>query len=122
MSLRKCGWLPRCVALLLSLVLPFVFVGAAAPPAGPSGAEIGRLIEKLGDDDFDVREAATERLMLAGEPALAALRKALSSDDLEVRRRARRIVDSVEGRLYPELRLTGHTREVWGVCVSADGK
>src|SRR4051812_48623977 len=46
----------------------------------------------------------------------------MTSDDPEVRRRARKIVDAVEGRLYPELRLTGHAGEVSRVCVSADGK
>src|SRR5437868_4427120 len=80
-------WLPRLLAFLVSALLL-----AAAPPAGPSGTEVGRLIEQLGDDDFDTRERATERLKLAGEPALDALHKALSSDDLEVRRRARTIV------------------------------
>jgi WD40 repeat protein len=76
----------------------------------------------LGDDDFHVREAATVRLMLAGEPALPALHKALASDDLEVRLRAGRIVAAIEARLYPELRLVGHTGPVSRACVSADGK
>src|SRR3954452_5832736 len=103
------AWLPRLLAL--PLLLPLL---AAAPPAGPSSAEVARLIGQLGDDDFDTREDATERLKLAGEPALDALHKALKSDDLEVRRRARRIVASVEGRLYgPELCLAGHTGGVW---------
>src|SRR3954453_19931172 len=101
-------WLPRLLAL--PLLLPLLM--AAAPPACPSGAEVERLIEQLGDDDFDTREAATARLKLAGEPALDALHKALTSDDLEVRRRARRIVVAVENRLYgPELCLTGHKGE-----------
>ena len=108
----------KCL-LALPLLLPLV---AAAPPAGPSRAEVARLIEQLGDDDFDTREAATARLTLAGEPALDALHKALSSDDLEVRYRARRIIAAVENKLYPELRLTGHTGQVRSVCVSADGK
>src|SRR4051794_21979826 len=77
------AWLPRLLALPLLLPLP-----AAAPPAGPSAAEVGRLIVQLGDDDFDTREAATARLKEIGEPALAALREALTSDDLEVRTRA----------------------------------
>src|SRR3954453_11493133 len=111
-------WLPRL--LVLPLLLPLL---AAAPPVGPSAAEVARLIEQLGDDDFDTREIATARLKLAGEPALDALHKALKSDDLEVRRRARRIVAAVEGRLYVEqLRLTGHSGWVVRVCVSADGK
>jgi WD40 repeat protein len=111
-------WLPRLIAL--PLLLPLF---AAAPPAGPSSAEVARLIEQLGDDDFHTREAATARLKMAGEPALDALHEATKGKDPEVRRRARRIVFAIENRLYgPELRLTGHTGTVWSVCVSADGE
>src|SRR5262249_12241326 len=80
------------------------------------------LIGRLGDDAFDVREAATARLMRAGEAALPALHAARASDDPEVRRRAERIVAAIEGRLWPELRLAGHRAPVVSVCVSADGK
>jgi WD40 repeat protein len=113
-----------CLALLpyLAVVTHCAPLPAAAPPAGPSAAEVERLIGELGDDDFDLREAATGRLKLAGEPALDALYAAKAGRDLEVRRRAGRVITAVEGRLYPELRLTGHTDKVWCVCVSADGK
>jgi hypothetical protein len=94
--------------LCLAALLP-----AAAPPARPSSAEVARLLRQLGDDDFDVREAATARLLRAGEAALPALHKALASADLEVRHRARRIVAALEARLSPELRLTGHTVRLW---------
>lgn len=60
---------------------------------------IARLIEQLGDDDFDKREAATRELTAFGEPALAALKAALSSEDLEIRRRARRISETITARL-----------------------
>src|SRR5436309_13602875 len=105
--------LPRCVALLL-LVLPFVPAVAVAP----DDTEVERLIKQRGSDQFKEREAATKRLQEIGEPALDALDKALSSADAEVRRRAEYIMN----KLYPELRLTGHTGAVWSVCVSADGK
>src|SRR5262245_44554486 len=114
--------LPPFVALLCLAMLGAP-LPAAAPPTVPSTAEVGRLIEQLGDDDFDTRERADARLRAIGEPALDALHGALSSRDLEVRRRARRIVDAVEGKLYVEqLRLTGHKGEVWRAVPSADGK
>src|SRR5947209_3413574 len=110
-----------CFLLCLAAIAGPVLFGAA-PPTG-SKAEVERLIEQLGSEKFAGREAASKRLAAIGEPALDALHKALSSRDLEVRCRARRIVAAVENRLYgPELRLTGHTSHVWSVCVSADGK
>jgi len=115
------SWIVRRITLLL-VVLPLVAVNAVAPPR--HGASEGtRLIEHLGSEKFAEREAASKRLAEIGEPALDALHKALRSDDLEIRCRARRIVAAVENRLYgPELRLTGHTGEVRSVCVSADCK
>jgi hypothetical protein len=106
-------WLARCVAMLF-LMLPFVPAVAVAH----DHTEVERLIKQLGSDRFRQREAATKRLEEIGEPALDALYKAADSADAEVRRRAEYIVN----KLYPELRLTGHTGAVWSVCVSADGK
>jgi hypothetical protein len=77
--------LPRWIALLV-LVLLFVPVAAAAP----NDKKIERLVKQLGSDKFKEREAATKRLVAIGEPALGALRKALTSDDREVRNRARK--------------------------------
>jgi WD40 repeat protein len=103
--------LPRCVALLL-LMQPFV------PAVADGDTEVERLIKQLGSDEFDERETATKRLQEIGDPALGALYKAATSADAEVRLRAEYILD----KLYPELRLTGHTGAVWSVCVSPDGK
>jgi hypothetical protein len=62
----------------------------------PSSAEVAWLIVRLGDDDFEVRDAATARLMRAGESALPALHEALASDDAEVRSRARRLIAAIK--------------------------
>ncbi len=51
-------------------------------------AEIDRLVRDLGDRRYRVRQSATTRLGLVGEPALAALEKALAAPDAEVARRA----------------------------------
>lgn len=112
------AWLPRWFAVLL-LVLPFALVVAADPDAN----EIALLIKQLGHDKFKVREEATTRLKEIGEPALAALYKAMTSSDAEVRRRAESIAAAIGSKLYVELLcLRGHTSAVWGVSVSADGK
>ncbi|MCH8149364.1 MAG: PDZ domain-containing protein [Planctomycetes bacterium] len=56
-------------------------------------AEVERLIPQLGSNDYEQREAATQRLALIGRGALERLRSAyFSSDDLEVRLRIEDIV------------------------------
>src|SRR5207248_6789668 len=99
-------------------LLPLLPVAAADPEA-----EIARLVKQLGHDEFDKREDATTRLKEIGEPALDALTTAATCSDPEVRRRAEDIVAVLEKKLSGEqLRFTGHTAEVWCVCVSADGQ
>jgi uncharacterized protein (TIGR03067 family) len=84
------------------------------PGKDTQAERIARLIQQLGDDDFDTREAATRALGAIGVPALAALRKATSSPDLEVRRRATRISQAItEAAARAELaRLQG----TWAVA------
>src|SRR5262249_42355185 len=112
---------PCCYCFLLCLAFSGPLLLGAAPPTDPA-SEAEWLIAQLGSEKFSERKAASKRLEALGEPALDALHKAMRSDDLEVRHRARRIVTAVENELYPGLRLAGHTSEVWCVCVSADSK
>jgi WD40 repeat protein len=94
---------------------------SAAPP-DRGAADVSRLIEQLGSDDFAQREEAHRRLAEVGEAALEPLRKALQSDDAEVRRRAGELVREIERRLFGEqLCLVGHTSEVVSVAMSRDG-
>jgi tetratricopeptide (TPR) repeat protein len=75
---------------------------ASAAANRPSKEEIGRWIRQLGDNDFDVREAASRNLWAAGRPAEAALHRARQSTDLEVARRAKEILDNLNYGLYPD--------------------
>jgi hypothetical protein len=60
---------------------------------------VAALIKQFRDDTFDRREAAGKELADIGEPALAPLRQAAtSSDDLEIRRRAERINQTIATR------------------------
>ncbi|MGE3804024.1 MAG: hypothetical protein AB7K24_05050 [Gemmataceae bacterium] len=70
------------------------------PPLGASAPdkEIEQLIAKLRSDNFGEREDATRALEKIGESAIPALKKALESDDIETRNRARRVLDQVEGQ------------------------
>jgi hypothetical protein len=58
-------------------------------------AIVEKLIGELGDDAFRVRESASTKLALVGEPALPFLDKALKSEDPEVRRRARALKEGI---------------------------
>jgi hypothetical protein len=54
------------------------------------------LIRQLGDDSFAVRERASSRLVALGSPARPFLKEALASDDVEVARRAERILQVID--------------------------
>jgi HEAT repeat protein len=85
------------LSLLVILIGLLSSVVAGAPaPAPPTKEEIKELVRQLGDDDFEVRERASRRLLEIGEPALGALSEAADrAEDSEVRRRARRAVDAI---------------------------
>jgi hypothetical protein len=87
-----------CPALALILALQ---TGTLAEDSSrkKGKTQIDRLIEQLGDDDFDVREDATRKLEKLGQPALGPLREALGSSDLETRRRAARLIERIGDRL-----------------------
>src|SRR5262245_24827081 len=54
-----------------------------------------KLVEQLGSDSFNVRKKAYEQLEEMGEAALAALEKATSSKDTEVRKKATELVAKI---------------------------
>jgi WD40 repeat protein len=87
---------------------------------------IAKLIEQLGDDDFDKREDASRRLEKIGEPALEALRDAAEThSDTEVRCRATVLVRRIEKSLRSELMRFGAANgHYWlnRVAFSPDGK
>jgi hypothetical protein len=84
---------------LAAVVLASAAFAAAPPPRPLDQAAIARLIEQLGDRDYRTREMAERRLHSAGLPALPLLRKAMGHRDLEVRRRALRLVPGMENAI-----------------------
>src|SRR5262252_61752 len=64
------------------------------------------LIEKLGSDRIEVREAATRRLIELGDAAAPALKALAGDPDAEKAARARRLLDHLAAlaSLSPELR------------------
>lgn len=96
--------------------------GVVALRAAPVEAEIDRLIEQLGSEKFEQREAAAQRLKAIGEVAIDALREAAAKhDDPEVRARAKAVIKSI-GNRFETLRLDGHTQAVNSVAFTPDGR
>lgn len=79
--------------------------GAVQPRDGEPVAQTQALIEQaiadLGDDRFIVRKVASQQLWRMGLAAEAALRKAATSRDREVRNRAQRILSDFEFGVIP---------------------
>ena len=69
--------------------------GKPVPKQDETEARIKKLVEQLGAEAYKDREEATEELKKIGEPAAAALRKALESEDAEVRWRAESILKGI---------------------------
>jgi HEAT repeat protein len=59
--------------------------------------KVAGLIAKLNSDDFAVRENASKELFALGRISLPQLREAAKSKDAEMARRARRLIERIEG-------------------------
>jgi len=68
----------------------------------PQPAQISQWIQQLGDTDFEVREKAADSLWRSGLAAEEALKKALTSEDVEIRRRAEEILGRFRLGIYPD--------------------
>lgn len=79
------------------LGLSLAHVLSMASPEPP-----GAIIEKLGDPDFAVREAASQELSRLGETAIPVLEQAKSSPDPEIRHRAAEILESFRFGILPD--------------------
>jgi hypothetical protein len=84
--------------LVLSVSLSLLVHPSATEPRGnaaegPAAINVERLLEDLGSDQFETREAATRALEALDDEPIG-LRKGLKSPDLELRRRVDRILKS----------------------------
>jgi hypothetical protein len=96
---------PARSRLPLALTLTALAALAAPAPAAPTVPtrdQIARWIKELGDDSFATREEASRKLWEAGRHAEDAVRAALDSPDVEVRRRAAEVYEKFKWGLYPD--------------------
>jgi|GEM_PF-4124027 len=87
---------------LVPLALGAAQGGMPAAEAGPPQIGLARLIEDLGSESFEVREAATAGLWGRGKEVLGPLQEAAKSADPEVSSRARDLVRKIELGVGPE--------------------
>ena len=97
----RCGLWGNWACSLSSFLLAWAVIAIASAEAqdGPreqANPTINKLIEDLGSADFQKREAASAALLAIGEPALVALASAEQGTDIEIRRRAEAIRESIE--------------------------
>jgi WD40 repeat protein len=90
-------------------------------PAGEREQLVRRLIRQLDDEDYDVREAASQAIIEIGLAAEPLLREALRSSSAELRMRSRRLRQRVMSP-DPIAKLRGHAGDVEFVCFSPDDK
>lgn len=84
-------------ALIVALML------LAAPAwTAPTKEELARWVRQLGDNSFAAREEATRKLWEAGRAAESVLQTAAKSDDPEVARRARDLVEKFKWGIYAD--------------------
>lgn len=86
-----------------------VWSGALAAPIPPANLTPDQLAVRLGADSFADREAATKALEALGSAALPALRKAVTSDDPETRRRAIALLEKIERTAESTKRVAAKT-------------
>ncbi|MDP7035338.1 MAG: PDZ domain-containing protein [Planctomycetota bacterium] len=86
------------IGLSALLILPFSLTadeGTDQKASPPSAPEIHSLIQQLGDPEYKVREAASEKLMTIGPPAVLHLKKAIENDDPEISWRAKKLLAKI---------------------------
>lgn len=92
---------------LLLLLVCFSLAAADGDLTKPQKEELDRLLDQLGNDDWEVRERATMALQNAiasGRPIVAYLAERMKSPDIEVRDRVRGLLlDSGQWDASPEL-------------------
>jgi hypothetical protein len=72
------------------------------------------LVKRLGDNSFDVREAAGADLVFLGVVALPVLRRALTDEDAEVARRAKDCLEMIVKRNSDVVLHAAIRQAVWG--------
>src|SRR4051794_40118911 len=128
---------PRSLAVSQICILLLLFVGAVCRPAAAQDledqtsrppaevlAEVDRLVDQLGSESYDAREAAGRSLLQLGEAAWDRVYDlSQSATDLETRYRATELLKILQKRKFNAVRVwQEHSDIVWAVAFSPDNR
>jgi hypothetical protein len=103
----------RSIALSVTLFVATTTVIAAdagKPAPAKTEKELNRLIQQLGSDLFKEREQASAELSKLGGTIMTTLKEAIKNPDAEIRRRARQLIEQIEGPILLQQRTR---RDAW---------
>src|SRR5579862_7753495 len=83
-------------------VIAAALATASTAWSGQPPTQVANLVEKLASAKYSERDFAARELKRIGEPALKPLQSALNSRDLELRSRAKAIIETIEARMINE--------------------
>lgn len=89
-----------CLRISLVMVIVAGCCGRSAYCAEPTSVEVARLVKLLGDDDYQVRKDAADRLVKAGDVARAALAEVAEGVDPETRFTAKRLITLIDDSAF----------------------
>ncbi|MGD9721077.1 MAG: hypothetical protein AB7O59_03365 [Pirellulales bacterium] len=89
-------WSAPCVVVMSVLLAHGLHARAQDDAARPAEPRVARLIRDLGAGDYATREKANRELAGLGAATRADLERALGDSDLEVRLRAKRLLDALK--------------------------
>ena len=75
---------------------------------------VSQSIDKMGSDDFDVREEAMDEIRKIGTDAIAQLSRAIESDNEEIKNRAEILVEELESEKDDKKTVTSEMKAVQG--------
>ena len=102
--------------LLVVAALTLLSAGPASTQGGKkttpaTDKQVAKLITKLGDALFEVREGAYKALVKIGKPALPRLRKAAQGGEPEIQMRARKAIKEIEAQPAPPPKRGGEGKK-----------
>ena len=84
------------IALCIPFWITLTVIAQDVVPSEPTGVDLERLLNDLGDPSYQMRQAAVEKLYAAGPAVLEALAEVTKGGDFEAALRARHLIERIQ--------------------------